>query len=184
MSLDINTERGQATLADEMRLAYLFETHAHQRYIHTPKNLACCVDALIVDDETHPGMPVITAVAESKCRYDLTLAKLLKEFRGEWLVTFAKLTIAQHLADSIAVPLYGFLYLVDENVLLTKCLYLPTRGWITKFRVEQTETKATCNGGAAIRANAYIDMRDATVIRQAVLETPGTRASQRPQGDQ
>lgn len=164
MALDINTERGQQTLKDEMKLAFLFETHTKQRYVHSPKHLACCIDALIVDDETHPGMPVITAIAESKCRYDLTMDKLVKEFRGEWLVTFDKLTTAQHIADMIVVPLYGFLYLVDEDVLLTKCLYLPSRGWLAKFRVEQTETQATCNGGKAVRANAYIDMRDATII--------------------
>lgn len=166
MSLDINTERGQETLKDEMRLAWIFESNRNRRYVHTPKALPCRADALIINDE-HPGIPVIEAIVESKCRYDLSCDKLLKQFRGEWLVTFNKLTESAVCCEILQVPLYGFLFLVDDDVLLIKRLYTPARGWVAKFRVEQTETQATCNGGLAIRANAYIDMRDATILKPA-----------------
>lgn len=159
--LDINTPRGQVTVEQERRLAKLFELgYPGLSYVHTPKGKPSGVDAVIVNGR---GEPKIEAVVESKCR-EMSMHDLTTKFKNEWLVTFAKLAVGQHVADILCVPYYGFLYLVPDDLLLFVCLYVPGRGWLTRFRVEQTETQATVNGGSAVRANAYIDMSSARLV--------------------
>jgi hypothetical protein len=44
--------------------------------------------------------------------------RLPNKFHNEWLVTWEKLESGLKMAEQLCVPLYGFLYLVDDDVLL------------------------------------------------------------------
>ena len=160
-TLDVNTPRGQQTLQDEDRAASIFMGHYRKRgliYCRTPKAGAAKVDAVIADQSAVRG------VVETKCRYKCKLDTFRNKWGNEWLVTFDKLEGGKNAADLLQVPFYGFLYIVDDDALLVKKIYDPLIGWVATFRVERTVTQATCNGGDAIRANAYIKMDDASLI--------------------
>lgn len=158
--MDVLTPRGQQTVIDEKAAAGLWEARCEGcRYVPTPKESACHIDALLLKDGALRG------VAETKCRYGLTEEQFTRQFKGEWLVTMDKLVKGAEVAASLCVPLYGFLYLVEPGVLLTKKLADEAGLFVTPFRCERTETQATVNGGVVTRANAYIDMAGATEYR-------------------
>lgn len=154
--LDVNTPRGQQTLEDELAAVAIFERHyPHYQYIHTPKAEAGDIDGLIIC----PAESLLACVAETKCRYDMTLEKFEMSYGNKWLLTFEKFVKGYKLADACRVPYYGFLYIVPSRCLLIRRLWTPSGGLDVEFDVRKTRTQATCNGGEALRDNAYIDMR-------------------------
>ena len=153
MSLDINTARGQVSLADEQHVADWFNGKPGFKYIQTPKDKPAKVDAILTRHNE------IIGVAETKCRYKICLTQFQNAFRNEWLITHEKVASGIKLANALCVPLYGFLYLVDDDVLLVQNLTT------TPMRVEATATQRTINGGVAIRENAFIPMNGAKIYR-------------------
>ena len=156
MTLDIQTERGQKSLRDEQRVADWFNAKPGHWYIQTPKNAPAIVDAVLVRDYSLIG------VAETKCRYSITLSRFQSAFNNEWLVTYSKIASALNLANGLCVPLFGFLYLVDDTTLLVQNLSRVT------MQVRTTQTQRTINGGLAIRENAFIPMDSAKIYRGIV----------------
>ena len=154
--MDILTPKGQQTLRDEMAAAEIFQLATGCLYVTTPKNMPAKVDAVVIGQNGQ-----LLAVVETKCRYGVTRHSLRESFDDEWLITMEKLDEGREAARLLAVPLYGFLYLVDEQLLLTKVIADPTGQYCCKLWVDQTETQATVNGGKATRANAFVDMSDA-----------------------
>lgn len=154
--LDINTPRGQQTLADERDAVAIYESHyPHCQYIHTPKATAADVDGLIVryDDAS------LRCVAETKCRYDMTLEKFAAIYNGEWLVSFDKIAKGIRVGEALCVPFYGLLYIVPSKALLLRRIWSPENGLdFMRLVVRKTKTQATCNGGEAVRDNAFLEM--------------------------
>lgn len=155
--LAIETARGKAMVEMQGRAARLF-TRAHPQIEvrFTPADQPAVIDALMF------RAGELCAVAEIKCRA-MTEAQL-QGLGGEWLVTHEKIVAAKAVAASHAVPLYGLLYLIPEDVLLSLRLTDREGRLVVPFRVDITETQATVNGGTAVRANAYIPMGLATRI--------------------
>ena len=156
MSLDINTPRGQRTLADERAAVAIFESHYPQcRYFHTPKADAGDVDGIVCN--LIEGR--LVCVTETKCRYDMTLEHFAEAYNREWLVTFDKIIKGVKVAEALRIPFYGFLYIVQNKALLHRRLWSPVAGFeFASLMVRKTKTQATCNGGSATRDNAFIDM--------------------------
>jgi hypothetical protein len=154
--LDINTPRGQRTLADERLAVTIFESHHPAcRYIHTPKAEAGDVDGIVI----HLDEGTIRCVTETKCRYDMTLEKFHVDYNDEWLVTFDKIIKGMKIAEALRVPFYGFLFIVPDQALLMKRLWSPANGLeFSRLVVCKTRTQATVNGGEAMRDNAFLDM--------------------------
>lgn len=150
MNLDIETERGQKTLADEQIIAEWLKLKKTD-YLQTPKNLPADVDAIIAQNGE------LKAVVETKCRYNLTLEKLQTAFNNEWLLTEEKISKGTKVAHALRVKLYGFLYLVNDDTLLIINLNTAPR------RCERTYTQATVNGGIAKRLNAYVNLASANI---------------------
>ena len=84
MSLDIATARGQVSLADEQHVADWFNAKPGFRYIQTPKDRPAKVDAILTRNGEVMGL------AETKCRYNLTLEQFQRMFQNEWLITAEK----------------------------------------------------------------------------------------------
>ena len=162
-NLDISTPRGQQTLADELIAIEMFEAQCPGfHYIKTKKDRIAIVDGVVERNRFTVGL------VETKCRYGFNLQHFETTWQSKWLVTYDKIEGGRRLADYLMIPYWGFLYIVDDKVLLTKKLYDPEAGgWQTSFEVLKTPTQRSCNGGEALRDNAYIDMRGATVIRSA-----------------
>jgi len=160
--LDINTPRGQETLADEKKAAEAFEREYGWRYIHTPKVRASKIDAILLNEQSE-----IAGVVLASARYECSIDKFMTEWDAEWLLTWRKLAVAARVARDLQVMLFGFLYVVDDRLLLIKRLYDPMRPvrtarWLAQFRLDRTETKATVNGGRAVRLNAFVNIEQAT----------------------
>lgn len=153
MTLDISTARGQISLADEQFVAQWFNSIPGHRYLQTPKDAPAKVDAILIRHD------VIIGLAETKCRYDLSLSRFRAAFNNEWLITAEKVDSGKKLADQFCVPLYGFLFLVDDDVLLRVNLSE------AEMRRERTATQKTINGGVAWRENAFVNMATAKVHR-------------------
>ena len=153
MSLDIATQRGQISLADEQFVAQWYNSKPRHRYIQTPKDAPAKIDAILTKDN------IIIGLAETKCRYNLSLEQLRTTFNDEWLITSEKVESGMELAEQFCVPLIGFLFLVDDDVLLVQNLTT------AKKRKEITETQRTINGGTARRENMFVTMKDAWVHR-------------------
>ena len=160
MHLDIFTERGQRSLRDETRMSTSLELIYGYRYISTPKDQPAVSDALILSGNQ------IYAVAETKCRYDMDCANDFfdGEYNSEWLLTFEKYMKNCDVARALCVPLVGIIVIPNSNEWLVKRLYDgASNTHLAHIRLDTTRTRATINGGNAIRTNAFIDMRGAKV---------------------
>jgi hypothetical protein len=157
-NLAINTPEGQKFLAFERRAYELYwRNNSDLEIVETDKARPAKVDAFLVRDSVTESI-VLTATR------NFSLERLCGEFEKEWLLTYQKLVDGALIADMLCVSLYGFLYLIPDDCLLTKRLY--EKGvWLAAVRPENDlPTKATCNGGVVTRPNGMIDMRGAKII--------------------
>jgi hypothetical protein len=161
--MDILSERGQQSLADEQKARDIFlSNYPMYSYIQTQKDQPADIDALLVRDGTIHG------VVETKCRYDVDLQGFTQGYQNAWLVTFDKIARGKQIADAMCTKLVGFLYIVQSKTLLVQTisdcgLFVPSLTIVT------TQTQATINGRTAMRSNAYIDM---TKAKRLVMKTP------------
>lgn len=157
--MDVLTPKGQVTRQQEERAAAIWAKHfPAYSYVQTPKDNPAIVDAILSVDN------VIKGVVETKCR-EITVAELRDKFRNEWLVTYDKLLKSADIASGLSVPLIGFLYAVQDDSLLYQKLWEPKIGWVCNMSIRTTWTQATVNGGNVLRSNAFIDMRNASVLK-------------------
>ena len=155
MSLDILTEKGQETVKQEAEAVALFTARADGwEWKHTSKKGTAIVDGLLFKDG------VLSGVVETKCRTCDT-ETFKNQFRNEWLITYQKVEDAKRCASLLHVPLYGFLYLTPSKTLLMEKITDEDGQFVCQFRVEQTTTQRTVNGGSAVRSNAFISMKNA-----------------------
>lgn len=155
--MDVLTPRGQEAVARERDAAAIFEAEMLRRgrsvrYVPTRKDRPATVDAVIVENDE------VVAVVETKCRSDFDLATFRGEYGSRWLVTFDKIERCRIVAAGLSVPLLGFLYVVRDGVLLWVQIADARGEFVVPFDVRVTPTTATCNGGEARRANAFIGM--------------------------
>lgn len=156
MGLDILTPRGQQTVRDLNDAVALWEVcNPGWKVSMLPPSRESAIDGFLIKPDGE-----IAAGIEAKCRYGVTLDGLRTTFGNEWLVTMRKLTTAWNVCSALCVPLVGFLYLVDERVLLTKRIVDDGGDFCAEFRCDRTETQRTVNGGTAMRGNAFIRMED------------------------
>ena len=157
--LDVNSPKGQKSLEHELRAVQLWQHHYPDfTYIHTPKDGSALVDAVIGDNDCN-----VVAIVEQKSR-NMSLEQL-QNWNMEWLVTHAKIEAGRTTAHALGVPFIGFLYLIPDDLLITKQLSNAKGEWTCDFRVDMTETQETINGGKITRENAFIDLTDAKHIR-------------------
>lgn len=161
MRLDINTPRGQQTLADEVAMAVMFEElHPNWRYVHTKKDTDAKIDAILITKDYK-----LQGIVLQSSRYGLTLETLRGRFNNQCVLTWMKVKRAAFQARLLRTPLYVFLYLVDERRLLIRKLH-DGNNWATPIEVRFTETQANVNGGRVFRNNAYINMGEGAPIER------------------
>lgn len=155
MGLDILTEKGQETVKQEAEAVELFMSQAEGwEWKHTSKEGTAIVDGLLFKDG------VLSGVVETKCR-TCDSSTFKNQFHNEWLITYQKVEDAKRCAALLHVPLYGFLYLTPSKTLLMEKITDSDGQFVCQFRVEQTTTQRTVNGGSAVRSNAFISMKNA-----------------------
>lgn len=160
MNLDINTERGQAAAADQLRaMEIVYGRSGELCFLHTPTNEAAPIDGFVARGD------YVIAIAEVKSR-DMTHEHLMRQFNGEWLLTMHKLADIAKLCGLLRLPGYGFLFCKPSRLVLAVILTDKDGRILCDYRTAQTETQATCNGGKANRVNAFIKMHSARIYRE------------------
>ena len=137
MLLDVNTKRGQKSLAFEKEMLKRIEYNFS-------------VDGIIVKDNQLSG------IFESKCRN-----MNFMEFNnyGSWLVTFDKIMDGKKISQMFRVPFFGFLYLIPDKIIYYWKITDEIGEFKFRFEVNKTTTQKTINGGKAVRTNAYLPIK-------------------------
>lgn len=160
MSLDVNTPRGKESVRQEEEMLSLLKSAIPSYdFIHTPKDTAADVDGFMVQNNAVSGMFL------SSCR--VASRSQMRKWGDTWLLTFEKIQKATQLAKQLCVPVYGFIYLVPDKLVLVIKLVSVRGEIVPTMRIERTETQATINGGKTVRSNAYIDLSTAKEFTEA-----------------
>ena len=75
---------------------------------------------------------------------------------GSWLVTWNKIMDGKKLSEMLCVPYIGFLYLINDNIIMYWKITDSNGEFLFNFDLKQTKTQKTINGGEIIRTNAYL----------------------------
>ena len=154
MSLDVLTPRGQESVAQEIeQLEILARADAGVSFIHTPKEEPSDVDGFISRDGAVTGMFM------SSCRQ--ATRDQMRKWGDEFILTADKVVKATSLAKQLCMPVYAFVYLVPDKLVLVQTLVNKRGEVMPNLRIQRTETKATTNGGKIVRSNAYISLEGA-----------------------
>lgn len=155
MLLDVNTKRGQKSLAFEKEMLKRIEYNFSVQLIETNKKTDAKVDGIIVKDNQLSG------IFESKCRN-----MNFMEFNnyGSWLVTFDKIMDGKKISQMFRVPFFGFLYLIPDKIIYYWKITDEIGEFKFRFEVNKTTTQKTINGGKAVRTNAYLPIKYANEI--------------------
>ena len=105
---------------------------------------------------------IVTGIYEVKAR--LMSIKQFDVYKREWLVSYSKIQRGVTLSKMLHVKMVGVLVLVSDKTVLVQTLVDSEGEIIVPMRIERTATQKCINGGAAVRANAFIDMNKATVL--------------------
>lgn len=158
MKLDVNTPLGQDAIKWARRGANAFlEANPHLRLVETDQNKPADVDGIIY---TAKEGGTIKAVVEIKTRY-MTLAKLMEDYEGQWLLNNSKLERGVALALSLQCSFMVILVLPASKIALAQEVSDDKGDLIPKVKTGMATTRATTNGGTAHREVAYIDMTKA-----------------------
>lgn len=153
--MDILTEKGQQSLEQERGMLEIIKNKYNIDIIETAKDEAALCDGFIVQNG------IITRVFESKCRN-----ATLNDFRkwDSWLITYEKVDGLAWLSSKLCVPAIGFLYSVPDGIVLTWKITDEKGNYLFDFNVNKTKTQRSINGGEAMRENAYLPMKHATIL--------------------
>lgn len=156
--MDAKTPAGREALAHVERALRSIEESGAARFVRFSDDLPAVVDGLMLD---RSGIPI--ALYEAKAR-SVTLDDFRGAFRSEWLLSHDKLFRASLICRELRLGLAGVLVLHNDNVALVKMILDVDQRLLVPIRIEQTETRATANGGTASRANAFIPMEKARIF--------------------
>ena len=158
--LDINTEKGQVTVQQENKMLRYVEKCWGVIAVVTKKKEdhadAVCDGFLIKDGE-------VIALFESKCR-KLTLEQLEKY--GSWLITYEKIKKCRLLSEYLRIPFIGFLYLLDDEIIMHWNITDSDGKYNFEFTHEETSTRKTINDDTQVmRDNAYLPFSQGQLVQ-------------------
>ena len=153
--MDAKSQLGRRALGHAEDALRAVETATKRKFLKFDDNQPADLDGVVME-----AGGIISCLYEVKAR-NMTSTDFFEKYKGEWLLTYDKLVKAMALTKALRLSMVGVLYCIDDRVALVKTLWDAQGNLKIKMRVEQTVTQKTVNGGAASRANAYIDMNDA-----------------------
>jgi len=155
MVLDINTPKGQEFLQLEQLMLTHITKHFNCSIIQTQKEKASKLDGFLIRDGE------IFAAFESKCR-NLSLTDL-RNF-GSYLITHEKLLGCREITKRLCIPLYLFVYLVNDNTVVYWKVTDNSDLCNIEYEIKSSSTQFCCNGGIIIRENAYMKLSNMKLI--------------------
>lgn len=148
--MDILTTRGQEFVEHEAKaVSFIREACPGSTIYHTPLDKPASLDLV----STRDG--VVHSVAEIKSRNN-TIAEM-QEW-GSLILTYTKVDALRCVAMSLHVPAFVVLYLIPEDAVAVARLVHPGGELVAPITKRTTTTQRSCNGGEAVRVNAYIPL--------------------------
>ena len=157
MVLASETKKGETYILKEKILAEHIAREFNAEAVELG-NATTNVDRLFIRDSK------VVSVVEIKHR-EMSLADLMKF--GTYLISYDKITNGVAISELLHVPFFVFVYLVHSGDLVYFKISDETGRDICDYVVERSETKADCNGGNAVRENAYLYLD-----KMIVMSTP------------
>ena len=127
-------------------------------FIATDKRTSSLVDGFVTKRD------VVTCAVETKCR-TMSTEDLFGRFNAEMLVAYDKISNARELCFALKISLLLWFYLPTERTLLVQKVCDERGVFSTPVRLESLTTQATVNGGTKFTTNAFINVRNAVVIK-------------------
>ena len=144
--LDCETEEGKLYIQKEQLVSDQIAQLTRAEAVELGSN-ATHADRLFVRD----GKSV--CIAEIKTR-NMSLLKL--QMFGSYLISYHKIDRGVLLSSLLHVPFMLFVYLIESDDIVYWTISDSEGKEACTYVVQQTETQATCNGGQALRENAYL----------------------------
>jgi hypothetical protein len=147
MSLDVNSEKGKESVKQEQFMLNFIADKWKMNIIQTKKNDSAKCDGFLYRKN------ILVGLFESKCR-NISITEL--ENWGSWLVTNEKIQACRLLSEYLCIPFLGFLYLLKDNLIMYWKITDKNGLFLFNFKIEETKTQKTINGGEIIRPNAFL----------------------------
>jgi len=158
MSLDINTPRGQESVAEETEMFNLIKSkNPSCKFFHTPITKASLIDGFITRNEELIG------IYESKCRRH-SLETFQNQFQNEWMMSCHKLLSGAQLSKMLEVPFVGYLYIVPNKIVMSVKITNEKGRFIIPIRFAEKKTSACCNGGTMQDTCGFINLKSMKII--------------------
>ena len=144
--LDSETETGQLYIQKEKLVSDRVSQLTRSEAVELGSNTTHA-DRLFIRD----GKSV--CIAEIKTR-NMSLPQLEKF--GSYLISYHKIDRGVLISSLLHVPFMLFVYLIESDDIVYWTISDSEGKEACTYVVQQTETQATCNGGQALRENAYL----------------------------
>jgi hypothetical protein len=162
MSLDINTPRGQESVVEENQmLDILKNAYQSSQFFHTPITRAALIDGFIVRNNE------LMAIYESKCRRE-SRHDFKTKYNNEWLISHHKINSGASLSKALAVPLWGFLYLVPDRQVIAIKITDDKGNYVQQMRIERRKTSKCCNGGTMLDTCVFINITNGIYVNEGI----------------
>jgi len=153
MNLDINTPRGQESVAEETEMFNIIKSkNPSCQFFHTPITKASLIDGFITQKQQ------LLAIYEAKCRRH-SLETFQHQFQNEWMISSHKLLAGAQLSKMLEVPFVGYLYIVPNKIVLSAKITNDKGRFIIPIRFAEKQTSASCNGGIMQDTCGFINLQ-------------------------
>ena len=107
------------------------------------------------------GVLTATGIAEIKCREFIGSTPITRaNLKGGYLISYHKLTYGASASELFGIPYFVIVNLIPERYILIWKL-AEDGDFLFEFPVRESQTKKSCNGGVAVRLNAYLPIEKA-----------------------
>jgi hypothetical protein len=156
MSLDCNTEKGRQYINYQDECIKKISDIWGINIVQTINTKSADIDAIAIKNNQ------ISAVLEVKTR-ESSLDQLKKW--GSYLITFEKLLKIRASCNSLQVPGFLVVFLLDSNNIVYWKICDSLGSFLISFEAKNTITQKTCNGSQINRLNAYISLDDMQILK-------------------
>jgi len=151
LRLDSTTPLGLEAIYNSKVAVSKIQKKTNYDFVWFSDELPSIADGIILKNN------VAVALYEVKSR-NISSEELFGNFNGEWLISYDKIHELYNITKHLRVSFVGILYCIKDDVSLAATFWDGSGAMKIKWRVEQTKTRKTVNGGEAERPNAFFDM--------------------------
>ena len=148
-NLDCNTPKGREYIKNQHSCLKKFCNTKGITYASTNDKKHAGVDAVLIKEH-------IVGICEVKCR-DMTYNKLI--YYGSYLISNEKIEKLQYLSNSLKCHGLLLVYLIPDDIICYWYICDTDGNLLLNYDKKTSETQATCNGGKAIRPNAFLPLQ-------------------------